>query len=236
MSTLLAGRPSGRSRHDDWLGDAVPIALAGRDRQGHVWLVRSPQLGRVTVKRFESWPLWQRLASWLQLHPAQRERRMSRGLASRGLPVLPVIQVAAQRGWLGDRLWLARPVWGRSLDRWLAHSRATPWPMRHRVTDAIARLITRMLDLGLVFTNLATDNLVVGKEGQVWINDLGGVRRSGSRRLKLRMLATLDRTAARHGATRPDRLRCLRQIVSVHRELGELRGVAATVARMGQAR
>lgn len=219
-------------RDDDWLDGVVPIELFKEDRHSRVWLVRAPALGRVVVKRYEFSPLRQRLAWLVKLHPGQRERRMNRYLAARGVPVLPVIQAGVQRRLTGDRLWLARPMWGRSLQRWLARPGTMSWEIRWRVTHGVAQIITRLLDLGLIFPALTTDNLIVSTEGQVWLNDVGQLRHSRRRRRKLRMLATLDRFAAAEGANRSDRLRCLRLILAVHQDLGDLRSVSRAIAHV----
>jgi hypothetical protein len=221
-----------RHAEETWLDAAVPLALHGADRRSQVWLARSPKLGKVVVKRYEGAPWRQRLVSLAQLHPAQRERRASRLLAARGIPVLPVIEVAAKRTWHGDRYWLARPLWGKTLDRWLAHQTHLTWDTRRRLTHNLARILSRLMDLGLMFPGLSTSNLVANAEGQVWLIDVVSVRRGLSLRGRRAMLAALDAAAAAHGASRSDRLRCLRQVVAVHHELGNLRDAARAIARL----
>lgn len=215
-------------QRDLWLEALDPVEVFKSDRRSHVWLARHPDLGKVVVKRFEYAPWRQRLGAWIALHPAQRERRMNRRLASTGVAVVPIIRHGTQRSWHGIRVWLMTPLWGKSLQRRLTQGGGVAWPVRRRIVTGIIDIIDRLLRRGLVFRDLKTSNIVADGEGQVWLIDVGGVRRRSESRI-LAMLAMLDQTAARDGATRSDRLRVLRRIAKLHPDLGHWRDLAAAV-------
>ena len=83
---------------------------------------------------------------------------------------------------------------------------------------------------GQFFRDLKTSNLLVDSEDRVWVIDTGSVRRVLSGDDVWRMLANLDRTAVRDGASQADRLRCLTRIVAGCPELGSVRDAARRIA------
>lgn len=206
-----------------------PIEVFKEDRRSRVWLVHSASLGRVAIKRWEYSPWRQRAARLVGLHPGQREWRSNRRLAVLGIAVVPVLAGGVVRGWLGDRYWLATPLWGRSVQRWLTRGRGPTWAARRRGILGLARMADRLLHRGLVFRDLKTSNVIADAGGQVWLIDVGSVRRSVSRGPRLRMLAMLDKTAAGDGATRADRVRFLRALVGAWPELGDVRAAAKAI-------
>lgn len=179
------------------------------DRRSRVWRTDdAPRGQRYVIKRFEYSPLRQRLAWWLGVHPAQRERRNAEKWAARGLPIVPI----AAGGFDGGKAWLATELRGVSLER-LIKSGAVPAdsPRGRSLIEAVARLLALLVTKKVFFKDLKTSNILVDDRDALWLIDSGSMREASglARSGQLdRMRAMLDRTAARDGVPSGARAYC----------------------------
>ncbi len=215
------------------LDDRHAQAVYKQDRRSKVWL--TPGTGddprAVVVKRFEYSPIRQRLAKMLGVHPAQRELRANRWLAAKGIAVAPILANGCQRAGLGEKLWLATPVRGRSLQCLLREETPMPRSRRLAVIESVGRLAGQLLRGGVFFKDLKTSNILIDGASRAWLIDAGSARPMVLGGRADRMLTMLEKTAARDGARAVDRVRCLRVI---WREAGRGPGyqaVARAIAR-----
>lgn len=199
---------------DGALDDRYAQAIYKQDRRSKVWL--APSTGddpeAVVIKRFEYSPIRQRLAKMFGVHPAQREARVNRWLASKGIAVVPIIASGCQRVGLGGKLWLATPKRGRSLQCLLREDLPLSGPLRQAVIESVGRLAGQLLGAGVFFKDLKTSNILIDEAGQAWLIDVGSARPMVLYGRADRMLAMLEKTAAQDGTAVADRVRCLRVI------------------------
>ncbi len=226
----------GRSELARLIESAKPVRVFKDDRRSRVWQIRIENHASDTahtdlvIKRFMYAPLRQRLGMLFGLHPAQRERRANRKLARGGLSVVPIVAHGAQRAGLGCRLWLITPMAGRSLET-LLHDGSLQGGSRRSTSRAVGALAGRLIAGGWFFRDLKTSNIVMDQEGQPSLIDVGSVRRLRSKKQALRMLAMLDHTARRDGATATDRLRGLSGVLAQAGGLGTIKDLAQAVSR-----
>ncbi len=183
------------------------------DDRSTVW-----RTGDRVIKRFNQIGLAVHLKSWVRLHPAQVEARKARGLASVGLPVVPVESVFRHQG----QWHVITPLMGVSLQRGIVDP-ATRWlrdpSIAPSLLDQAATITATLIGHSLFFRDLQVANLVRDASGTVRLIDIGSVRRSrrGERYHHAhRMLAMLIASIRIEGGTRTDGLRLLKRV------LGEL--------------
>ncbi|MEX0885568.1 MAG: lipopolysaccharide kinase InaA family protein [Phycisphaeraceae bacterium] len=215
---------------DDGLTRLPADVLYKADARSRVWRVQGPR-GPVVVKRFEYSPTRQRLAAMIGRHPAQRERRANQRLVAAGVAVVPIIDAGIDAG----RHWLATPWCGESLQARLRRGSGADTEADRNAGDkrtlalALGRFVARLVEQRWYFRDLKPSNILVDTADKLRLIDVGDARRLGGRRQTWRMLATLDRTARRDGATRTQRLRAARELLAHRPELGPLRALVTTL-------
>lgn len=197
------------------------------DQRSRVWQVEGPN-GPLVVKRFEYAPLRQSIAALLGQHPAQREVRANRMLQNLRVQVVPIVAFGRQRATIGIRYWLATPKYGQSLDKLLVG----PSHLDRTITDAVANLVQKLQTTRIFFKDLKTSNILIDHDGQAWLIDVGSARTARSNQHLPRMLAMLDRTARRDGASRTVRLRCLQSILGPRSGRHQIKQAARQVAEI----
>ena len=180
-----------------------------QDRRSRVWQPEGTfELGgeprTVVIKRYEyaGWRQW--LSWWFRNHPVQREQQAADRLAASGVKVLDLLAW----GLVGTRGCLVTEQTGRSLQAWLEEASASR-AERRQVHEALVEIVTALVDGGWFFRDLKVANILVDDSGGLRLIDTGSARTVGelSREQVVRMLATLDWSARRAGATRHDRRR-----------------------------
>lgn len=203
------------------LRQGAEAELYKRDRRSRVWRIDIPT-GPVVIKRFEHHPLRQLLAWLLRVHPAQREARAAARLQRAGFPVVPIIARGVQRSTLGCRAWLATPYAGEPiLER--------PHPNPRQLAQHVGHLVGRLIASGWFFKDCKTTNILINEAGELHLIDVGSARRRRPTDDPLRMLTLLNETATARAATRTNRLRALRALLTAAPTLGELKPLARTI-------
>lgn len=204
----------------DALLSAPEVRVFKSDHRSRVWCVEVAG-SRWVLKRFEYSRIRQRLGWLLGLHPAQRELRMNRRLAAGGIAVAPIHAY----GITGGRGWLVTPYLGASVhDLLWSNPFAGPRDRRH-VIVAASGLTASLLRKGLYNRDHKASNLIMDAGGKAWLIDVGAVRRLRGRGGLVSMLARLDQSAVKAGASRPDRLRFLRLLGRECRSCTDWRGI-----------
>ncbi|MCC7146535.1 MAG: hypothetical protein IT443_08820 [Phycisphaeraceae bacterium] len=209
----------------------APGVIYKSDARSRVWKVELPG-GVVVIKRFEHSPLRQRLAAWLGIHSAQREWRKHELLRQAGLPVVPIVDRGCERGRLGSRLWLATPWLGETVHQWFTGPHQAEYERRRMILLNLAQLAAGLISGGWFFKDFKTTNVLLDEKGRLWLIDVGCARRLWRRGQVWRMLAMLNHTLARDGATRADRYRVLARLAQCLPTLGTPRQVSVMVKRV----
>lgn len=184
------------------------LDLYKEDRRSRVWLTDYDGR-RWVVKRFDHRRLKQWLTFALGLHPAQAERRRAVQLAAEGLRVAVPQAVL----WRGGRVHVVTPHLGESLQREIGAGILRQVKERARVVEALAALVTQLIERQWFFRDLQPANLVYDGAGGLWLIDVGSVRPSRKGEHVVRMLALLLYTMRVEGATRADVGRVFRRLV-----------------------
>ena len=216
-----ASTPLPRAFVDGLLALPATATLKSDDRS-RVWRVVDAEGRPWVVKRFEpcKWRYW--LAARVGLHPAQREVRVQAHL--RALAV-PVVSVSSLRFDTGGRALLVSPDRGVSVYNWLKRLPPDACPAkRHAVARQLGQITGQLIEHGFAHDDHKASNIVMDSDGVLRLIDVGGVRRTRSRRRIRRMLESLGKNlstaATRHAdpasvrLTRADRLRFYRAMIS----------------------
>ena len=168
------------------------------DARSTVWRTETSE-GAWVVKRFEYSPLRQRVSLILGIHPGQRERRANAELVRQEMPAVPLVGWVEQRIGLGCKIHLVTPYAGESLQRLLRSGlvRDAEW-LRHTL-PRVGELANRLVEGRWFLADLKTANIVIDKDGQPRVIDVGRARRCRSRAKTKQMLAVLEDTLKKDG-------------------------------------
>jgi len=195
---------------------SLPVAETYKcDARTRVWRVVDRDGRHYVIKRFEQRGWRHRLAALAGMHPAQKESRAHDRLRTRLIPVVPLAAVGFDDG---GRAFLVAPESGISVYNWLKRSGpADLGARRHAVTQQLGSITGQLIEHGFAHDDHKASNIVMDGEGRLRLIDVGGVRRTRSRRRIERMLEALWKNlltaaarrvdAAPVGPTRADRLR-----------------------------
>lgn len=202
-----------------------PLKVYKNDARSRVWRVET-ETGPVVIKRFEFSPLRQRLLVVLGMHPMQREIRTTRLLLAAGVRAAPILGHGVDRS-AGGRRWLATPWKGQSVYMLLKRSGFRDFRSRRAAAVAVAEVTAAMLNAGLAHRDHRLNNMLLDENGDAWLIDVMGVRRSRGESDVLRTIAALAVGSQRIGMTRGDRWRFLSALVKFRPALGDPRDLAA---------
>jgi len=204
--------------------DRPSTELYKADGRSRVWRVDTPR-GAYVIKRYDHFPMKQRLAALFGKHPAQREMHWSDNLARLAIRAAPIVAAGVSQG----RRWLAMPHIGPSL-LWRIREPDLSLAERRDLAEELAAMLELLAVNNLLNRDLKTSNILVDDHGRLWLIDLAGVRRvEDMHTAVVRMLRTLDRTARDEGASRTDRLRVIRRFVRRQSKFGPVRELIANV-------
>jgi tRNA A-37 threonylcarbamoyl transferase component Bud32 len=187
-----------------WISDREPQQVYKQDARSRVWRVSGDGGGSFVIKRFEFSPLRQVLGLAIGQHPGQREIRRARQLIASGLSVAPIIASGFQRRGPGGFYWLATPHLGTSLHNLFNQDHMADPDRRQRVLDAVGRLTSDLISMGLFNRDHKASNIVVDSEDRPWLIDVGAVGRSRGPAGADRMLTNLCDTLTQAGALDAD--------------------------------
>jgi tetratricopeptide (TPR) repeat protein len=169
------------------VGRFVILSQLGRGGMGTVYSAHDPEIDRSVA---------------LKLHHGRSEAdterllREARGLGRISHPnVVTVHDVGTHDG----RVWLAmEQIRGRTLDAWLEEGGGRrPWREAIAVMRAAASGLVAVHEVGLVHRDFKPANLMIGKDGWVWVMDFGVVRAEG----EAAPSGTTDRSTVLHGSS-----------------------------------
>jgi tRNA A-37 threonylcarbamoyl transferase component Bud32 len=200
------------------------------DRRTRVVSVRDDAGRHWVVKTFNHHPVWQAIMWLARCHPAQREARQTRRLATMQLPVTPIAGITMRRrcAGLGGIGYLVSPYIGESVYRQLNRDMIVDRHARRQLAGQLAQLTAKLLERGLIHGDYKASNILVDDHGQLWLIDTDRIASSRSRARLIAMLATLDETAMRARASRAERLRFLAALLE-RVELGTRRDVVGEI-------
>lgn len=207
-----------------------PVKVYKSDARSRVWRVETAA-GPVVIKRFEFSPLRQRLLALLGLHPMQREIRITRMLLTAGVRAAPILGHGVDRA-AGGRCWIATPWTGQSVYMLLKRGGFRDFRSRRAAAAAVAEVTAAMLNAGLAHRDHRLTNMLLDENGDAWLIDVMGVRRSRGESDVLRTIAALAVGSQRIGMTRGDRWRFLSALVKFRPALGDPRDLAVKLSRL----
>ncbi|MCC7191395.1 MAG: hypothetical protein IT444_01320 [Phycisphaeraceae bacterium] len=177
---------------------AARVETYKSDARSTVWRTETPE-GAWVVKRFEYSPLRQRVSLILGIHPGQRERRANAELVRQEMPAVPLVGWVEQRVGLGCKIHLVTPYAGESLQRLLRSGLVHDAEWLRRTLPRVGELASRLVEGRWFLADLKTANIVIDKDGQPRVIDVGRARRCRSRAKTTQMLAVLEDTLKKDG-------------------------------------
>jgi tRNA A-37 threonylcarbamoyl transferase component Bud32 len=197
-----------------WIVGSRELEVFKADQRSRVWRITPAGMTRsLVVKRFEYGGFKQWVQHIFRCHPAQREARAAAALLKADVPV--VVPAGAGKAWdpeaLSIKYFIATPFMAPSLDRLMRGWRFTPFRAKIAIINAVGFTAARLVLAGYFFKDLKTSNVIVTDDNLARLIDTGCARQVNDAYAQLpRMLAMLDKTAKRDGASKADRLRCLK--------------------------
>jgi len=199
-----------------WIVGSRELEVFKSDKRSKVWRITPAGMTRsLVVKRFEFGGFVQWIQHLVGSHPVQREFRAASALHKAGVPV--VVPAGTGKAWDPEALvlkyFIATPFAGPSLDRMMRGWKFTPFPVKIAAINAVGFTAARLVLAGYFYKDLKTSNLIVTDDNVAKLIDTECARQVGDAYAQMpRMLAMLDHTAKRDGASKADRLRCLKVI------------------------
>jgi tRNA A-37 threonylcarbamoyl transferase component Bud32 len=199
-----------------WIVGSRELEVFKADKRSKVWRITPAGMTRsLVIKRFEYGGFKQWVQHIFRSHPAQREARAAAALHKSEVPV--VVPAGTGKAWDAEavsiKYFIATPFMAPSLDRVMRGWKFTPFRAKIAIINAVGFTAARLVLAGYFFKDLKTSNIIVTDDNLARLIDTGCARRVGDAYAQMpRMLAMLDQTAKRDGASKADRLRCLKVI------------------------
>ncbi len=205
------------------------------DKRTRVWYVQSDAAlvegNPVVVKEYQDPPFRQRLAWLLRIHPGQREARLAMRLAGLGIKV----PVPVKTRWEAGRVWLVYPWLGPSLMN-VVRQHDLSIATKASFADQISQHLVNLLENDLFNRDHKLSNILVDDDSQLWLVDVGGVRRARGRHYLIRMLGALWESARRAGASQSDCWRVVHMLAAQWPDAGDAKSLAKDVLALHEGR
>ena len=198
-----------------WIIGSRELEVFKTDARSRVWRITPAGMTRsLVIKRFEYGGFKQWIQHMTGSHPAQREARAAASLHKADVPV--VLPAGTGKAWdpaaLSIKYFIATPYTGPSLDRAMRGWKFTPFRVKIATINAVGFTAAKLVLGGFFYKDLKTSNLIVD-ETTARLIDTECAKKVGDPYAQMpRMLAMLDKTAKRDGASKADRLRGLKVI------------------------
>lgn len=199
-----------------WIVGSRELEVFKSDARSKVWRITPAGMTRsLVVKRFEYGAFKQWIQHLIGCHPVQREAKAAAALHRAGVPV--VLPAGTGKAWdaesLSIKYFIATPFSGPSLDRQMRGWKFTPFAVKIATINAVGFTAAKLVLGGFFYKDLKTSNLIATEDYQARLIDAECAKVVSDPYEQIpRMLAMLDKTAKRDGASTTDRLRCLKVI------------------------